>query len=77
MRVFLVPESQHGGRQVTAEDAAGNNATAIFTMESDPPDTPELISPPDGSRVGFIGKVRPTFNGRRYPMTVEFTIACK
>jgi hypothetical protein len=59
---FVVPESQHGERQVTAEDAAGNNATAIFTMESTPPDTPELKSPADGSRVGFIGKVRPTFN---------------
>jgi hypothetical protein len=58
---FLVPESQHGARLVTAEDAAGNNATAIFTMESAAPDTPELISPPDGSRVGFIGNVRPTF----------------
>jgi hypothetical protein len=58
---FLVPESQHGGRQVTAEDAAGNNATAIFTMESAPPDTPELISPSDGVRVGFIGRVRPKF----------------
>jgi hypothetical protein len=58
---FLVPESQHGGRQVTAEVAAKIEATAIFTMESDPPDTPELISPSDKSRVGFIGKVRPTF----------------
>ena len=58
---FPVPESQHGAPQVTAEDAAENEATAIFTMESDPPDTPELISPPDGSRVGFIGRFRPTF----------------
>jgi hypothetical protein len=58
---FPVPESQHGGRQVITADVAGNNATAIFTMESDPPDTPELISPPDESRVGFIGRVRPMF----------------
>jgi len=58
---FSVPESRHGNRVVTAEDAAGNNTTAIFTMESDPPDTPELISPSDGDRVGFIGRVRPTF----------------
>ena len=58
---FLVPESRHGDRVVTAEDAAENEATTIFTMESDPPDIPELISPPDGGRVGFIGKVRPTF----------------
>jgi len=59
--VFPVPESQHGGRTVTAEDTAGNNATATFTVESDPPGTPEPISPPDGSRAGFIGWVRATF----------------
>ncbi len=58
---FAVPESQHGERPVTAGDTAGNNATANFTMESVPPPVPELKSPADGSRVGFIGKVRPTF----------------
>jgi hypothetical protein len=58
---FSVPESIHGAHQVTAEDAAENEATAIFTMESEPPDTPELISPPDGGRGGFVGKVTPTF----------------
>ncbi|MGQ9545816.1 MAG: IPT/TIG domain-containing protein [Dehalococcoidia bacterium] len=58
---FSVPESQHGERQVTAEDNAGNNATAVFTMESEPPDTPILTSPDDGARLGFIGKVRPRF----------------
>jgi hypothetical protein len=57
---FPVPEGIHGAHQVTAEGAAGN-ATAIFTMESVPPPVPELISPPDASRVGFVGKVRPTF----------------
>jgi len=57
---FVVPESQHGERPVTAGDTAGNNATANFTMESVPPPVPELKSPADGSRVGFIGKVRPT-----------------
>jgi hypothetical protein len=56
-----VPESPHGERQVTAEDAAENEATAIFTMESNHPNTPELISPPDGGRVGLIGSVTPTF----------------
>ncbi|OGN96376.1 MAG: hypothetical protein A2Z77_09500 [Chloroflexi bacterium RBG_13_51_36] len=58
---FPVPESQHGQRTVTTQDAAGNNATAIFTVESDPPGIPELISPPEGERTGFIGSVRPTF----------------
>jgi len=61
--VFSVPESRHGGRQVTGEDTEGNMTAhpAIFTVESDPPPTPELISPRDGGRVGFAGKVRPTF----------------
>jgi hypothetical protein len=60
---FSVPESQYGERLVTAEDAEGNKTKqpAIFTMESDPPDTPALISPSNGSRVGLIGRVRPTF----------------
>jgi hypothetical protein len=59
---FVVPDSKYGERQVTAEDAEGNKTKqpAIFTMESAPPDTPALISPSDRSRVGFIGKVRPT-----------------
>jgi hypothetical protein len=61
--MFAVPESRHGERQVTAEDDAGNKTekAAIFTMESDPPETPELISPIDGARVGFVFKVRPRF----------------
>jgi hypothetical protein len=60
---FSVPESKYGENQVTAEDAEGNKTEqpAIFTMESDPPDTPNLISPPDTSRVGLIGRVKPTF----------------
>jgi hypothetical protein len=58
---FLVPESRHGERQVTAGVPGGTNATAIFTMESASPPIPVLISPPDGSRVGFVGKMRPIF----------------
>jgi len=56
-----VPASKYGDRLVTAGYAAGNAANAIFTMESDPPPMPELISPPDGGRVGLRGKVTPTF----------------
>jgi hypothetical protein len=58
---FPVPESPHGERQVTATDADQNMATANFTMESTPPPIPELISPPEGGRGGFVGKVTPTF----------------
>jgi len=58
---FLVSESHHSEHQVTAEDAAGNTATAIFTMESHPPSVPTLISPSNGGWVGLVGKVTPTF----------------
>jgi len=58
---FPVPQSKYGEHQVTAGYTGSNAANAIFTMESDPPDTPELISPPEGSRVGLIGRrVTPT-----------------
>lgn len=58
---FPAPSSIHGSHQVTAEDAAGNRMTAVFTMESQPPAKPALTAPADGSRVGFVGKVTPTF----------------
>jgi hypothetical protein len=59
---FLVPESKHGARNVTAEADGETEAYAIFIMENDAPDMPELIAPPDGDRLGFIGKATPTFN---------------
>jgi len=64
---FLVTEGIHGPHEVTAEDAAANEATAIFTMESNKPPIPALISPPNGGRVGFIGKERPTFEWSEVP----------
>jgi len=68
---FIMPESKYGAHQVkhqvTAEDTTGNNAAATFTMESEPPDTPTLISPPKKGRVGFVGKVTPTFEWSEVP----------
>jgi hypothetical protein len=58
---FVMPGSHHSEHQVTAEDAAGNNATAILIMESTPPPMPALTSPSNGSWVGLMGKVTPTF----------------
>jgi len=58
---FPVPEGQHGEHNVTAEIGGETEATTTFIMESVSPDTLELISPPDGDRVGFVGRVRPTF----------------
>jgi hypothetical protein len=64
---FVVPESRHGEHQVAAKDAAENEATATFTMESKAPGIPTLNSPLDGSRVGLIGKVTPTFEWSEVP----------
>jgi hypothetical protein len=57
---FVVPESQHGEHLVIANDAAGNNATAIFIIESNAPPIPALISPSNRGWVGLVNKVRPT-----------------
>jgi len=59
--ILLVPESRHGAHSVTAEVDGVVEATRTFTMESNAPGVPELISPADESRVGLIGRVRPTF----------------
>lgn len=52
--VFAVPKSRWGARLVTAKDGEGNEASAIFIMESDAPPVPELVSPADGERVDFV-----------------------
>jgi hypothetical protein len=58
---FKVPEGIHGNHSVGASDGAGYSATTDFVVESTPPPLPELLSPADGSRVGWIGEVSPTF----------------
>jgi hypothetical protein len=75
---FAVLESQHGERLVTAEDAAGNDATAVFVMESNHPAAPTPVSPANRGRLGFMGEVAPTFewsavsddSGVRYSLQV-------
>lgn len=59
---FKVPQSIHGNHSVGASDGAGNSATADFVVESTPPPLPGLLSPSDGSRIGLIGDVTPTFD---------------
>ncbi|UCG84272.1 MAG: hypothetical protein JSW38_05535 [Dehalococcoidia bacterium] len=58
---FSVPQSKYGEHHVTAAYSADNAAGTIFTMESDPPPIPELISPPNMGSVGFRGSIAPTF----------------
>jgi hypothetical protein len=58
---FPVPESPYGERLVAAGYSGQNAASAVFTMESNHPDTPQLHSPSDGSSMGLIGKETPAF----------------
>jgi len=58
---FLVPKSRYGDHNITAEVGGETEAFATFIMENDAPGKPELISPADGDRTGFIGSVKPTF----------------
>ena len=58
---FSVPESRYGEHQVTVGYSADNAASAIFTMESEPPNIPTPTSPPNKSRLGLTGKMTPTF----------------
>jgi len=46
---------------VVATDSKGVTATAVFTMESTPPEIPTTSSPKDGATVGFMGETKVTF----------------
>jgi len=54
-------EGAHGEQQVVVADDRGHKFNATFFMEEDAPPPPLLISPEDGSKMGFTGKVTPTF----------------
>ncbi|MBA7504698.1 hypothetical protein ES706_03352 [subsurface metagenome] len=49
----------HGAQEVVVEGMP--EVTAIFFMEENPPAAPEPLSPANGTGVGFVGKVAPTF----------------
>jgi len=52
----------HGVQEVVVKDGLGHVlASESFFMEENPPAAPEPISPANGTGVGFVGKVTPTF----------------
>jgi hypothetical protein len=58
---FKAPKSPGGKHNVIASDAGGASASGVFTMETTAPSLPQIISPEDGSRVGFFDRAAPTF----------------
>jgi len=58
---FKAPKSPGGNHNVIASDAGGASASGVFIMETTAPSLPQIISPKDGSRVGFFDRAAPTF----------------
>jgi hypothetical protein len=58
---LVAPESPGGKHNITATDAGGDTATAVFSMETTPPPVPQIVSPKEGSRVGLFDRITPTF----------------
>ena len=59
---FNAPGGRHGPISVNATDSGGATASATFSMETTPPPVPQLISPSNGERIGFIGSSQVTFD---------------
>jgi len=59
---FETPKDISGEINVKAVDSDGIAASATFTMESTPPETPRISAPKDGSTVGYLGDVKVTFD---------------
>jgi len=59
---FRALEGISGQIKVEARDTGGVTASAIFVMETTPPEAPRVAAPKDGARVGYIGDVKVTFD---------------
>ena len=59
---FEVPKTQAGDHTVTVTDAVASVASTGFSVESEPPPTPRLITPEAGSRIGFVGRTTVAFD---------------
>lgn len=57
--VIFEAKGMHGAQEVVVEGMPEVNA--IFFMEENPPPAPEPLLPANGTGVGFVGKVAPTF----------------
>jgi hypothetical protein len=59
---FSTPKGRHGPIDIVVSDSTGQTASGIFKVETIPPPIPQLLSPANNSRVGFIGSSRIDFD---------------
>ena len=59
---FEAPENISGDINVKATDSDGVSASAVFCMESTPPEVPRISAAEDGSTIGYIGDVKVKFD---------------
>ena len=58
---IVIPKSLAGEHLIRISDANNNSSELGFTIEGTAPPVPKLVSPTDGQRIGFMGKITPTF----------------
>jgi hypothetical protein len=59
--IFKVPGGKSGPMTITATDLKNVTASTIFTVDTTPPEVPQISSPRDGATVGFMGNTKVTF----------------
>jgi hypothetical protein len=58
-KTITIPKAAGGTHVIRVQDFQGNNFQAVFNMDSTPPAVPKIISPADGTIMGFFGNISP------------------
>jgi hypothetical protein len=61
IKSFVAPKSKAGNHAVSVADGQRNSAKSTFSMDSTPPPVPVPLSPGDGTRLGILENITPTF----------------
>lgn len=59
--IFNAPGGKSGPITITATDLKNIAASTVFSIDTTPPDVPQISSPRDGATVGFMGNTKVAF----------------
>jgi hypothetical protein len=65
--IFKAPGGKSGSITITATDLKNITASTTFTVDTVPPDVPQISSPRDGATVGFMGNTKVAFKWTDVP----------